>query len=303
LFVDASGRIGIAGSPSASSNTYLQVGYAGIGSDHVAYNYDSYFANNLYKSANSAWSRISTRAGGLLRIDDDTFTYSTADSGTAGASATLSERLRITSAGLVGIGTSAPSARLHSVETSAAEGLRVDGADFGFSFIVEGGTTRATKIRHATIGNSYVGSTPPTDGLLVQGSVGIGTTSPGSPLEVAGSIRATNGSIFATNGTTRYALLGYDTDGALLGTAGLNIPLIFKTGNGSTDVERARIDSSGTEVHSALMGLLLSAEVLQALKAQCQKLGWSRLLLLPLQRKQFLLTLFKDCHLLLLRTW
>ena len=101
LFVDASGRIGIAGSPSASSNTYLQVGYAGIGSDHVAYNYDSYFANNLYKFANSAWSRISTRAGGLLRIDDDTFTYSTADSGTAGASATLSERLRITSGGLV----------------------------------------------------------------------------------------------------------------------------------------------------------------------------------------------------------
>jgi hypothetical protein len=108
VFVDASGRIGIAGSPSASSNTYLQVGYAGIGSDHVAYNYDSYFANNLYKSANSAWSRISTRAGGLLRIEDDTFTYSTADSGTAGASATLSERLRITSAGLVGIGTSSP---------------------------------------------------------------------------------------------------------------------------------------------------------------------------------------------------
>jgi hypothetical protein len=124
VFVDASGRIGIAGSPSASSNTYLQVGYAGIGSDHVAYNYDSYFANNLYKSANSAWSRISTRAGGLLRIEDDTFTYSTADSGTAGASATLSERLRITSAGLVGIGTSSPSALLHcfspdSVNTTA----------------------------------------------------------------------------------------------------------------------------------------------------------------------------------------
>jgi hypothetical protein len=113
LFVDANGRIGIAGSPSASSNTYLQVGYAGIGSDHVAYNYDSYFANNLYKSANSAWSRISTRAGGLLRIEDDTFTYSTADSGTAGASATLSERLRITSAGLVGIGTSTPGGLLH----------------------------------------------------------------------------------------------------------------------------------------------------------------------------------------------
>jgi hypothetical protein len=118
------GMIGIAGSPSASSNTYLQVGYAGIGSDHVAYNYDSYFANNLYKSANSAWSRISTRAGGLLRIEDDTFTYSTADSGTAGASATLSERLRITSAGLVGIGTSSPSALLHcfspdSVNTTA----------------------------------------------------------------------------------------------------------------------------------------------------------------------------------------
>jgi hypothetical protein len=49
----------------------------------------------------------------LLRIDDDTFYFSTADSGTAGAYATLSERLRITSAGLVGIGTSSPQRTLH----------------------------------------------------------------------------------------------------------------------------------------------------------------------------------------------
>jgi hypothetical protein len=178
LFVDASGRIGIAGSPSASSNTYLQVGYAGIGSDHVAYNYDSYFANNLYKSANSAWSRISTRAGGLLRIEDDTFTYSTADSGTAGASATLSERLRITSAGLVGIGTSSPyrveSGNNHIWMTGAIERARIDSSgrllvgtsstSKDFSAVFQGNSADATGGANLLLAR---GTSSPADGSAI----------------------------------------------------------------------------------------------------------------------------------------
>jgi hypothetical protein len=219
LFVDASGRIGIAGSPSASSNTYLQVGYAGIGSDHVAYNYDSYFANNLYKSANSAWSRISTRAGGLLRIDDDTFTYSTADSGTAGASATLSERLRITSAGLVGIGNSSPATTLDVVGgyftggnsrtdtdtktfglllphvSSATNPVNIIGAlsTTGQNLVYIGGSdsnltgTSATTIHFYTAANATTANGTERMRITAAGLVGIGTSSPGALLDINGS--------------------------------------------------------------------------------------------------------------------
>jgi len=158
LFIDSSGRIGVAGAPSASTNTYLQVGYAGIGSDHVLYNYDSYFANNLYKTGNSLWNRISARAGGLLRIEDDVFTYSTANSGTAGASATLSERFRITSTGalnFVGAGTA--------------------------------GSTQAVSFNGSAPVNSLV--------IDSSGRLGVGTSSPvsGAQLTVAGSALAVTG--------------------------------------------------------------------------------------------------------------
>jgi hypothetical protein len=100
-----------------------------------------------------------------------------------------SERLRITSAGLVGIGTSSPGAKIHSLQASTGEGLRVDGAGSGFSLVVEGGTTYHTKIRQGSIGSGYFGNTPPTNGLIVEGSVGIGTSSPGQLLDVAGVAR------------------------------------------------------------------------------------------------------------------
>jgi hypothetical protein len=88
----------------------------------------------------------------------------------------VTEKARITSDGKLGVGTSNPSSKLGVVETTAAEALRIDGAAGGFALVVNGGSARSTAIKQAAIGNSYVGTTPPTDGLIVQGSVGIGTT-------------------------------------------------------------------------------------------------------------------------------
>jgi hypothetical protein len=251
LFIDASGRVGIAGSPSASSNTYLQVGYAGIGSDHVAYNYDSYFANNLYKSANSAWSRISTRAGGLLRIDDDTFTYSTADSGTAGASATLSERLRITSAGLVGIGTSSP------VFNLVVAGSGSDGAWFNSSGTVgrmglgaiavgSGGAFQISYDRSSGLTNFGVGTrdTPSTAFTIdSSGRLGIGTTSPNTLLNIKGSVPRLMIQPNADDQTPtiQFANAAGSSRAQISGGGVLDSALVF-TGTG---LERARIDSSG----------------------------------------------------------
>ena len=251
VFVDASGRIGIAGSPSASSNTYLQVGYAGIGSDHVAYNYDSYFANNLYKSANSAWSRISTRAGGLLRIDDDTFTYSTADSGTAGASATLSERLRITSAGFVGIGVSAPGDVLHVKGGSTYAGIIADN-----SAATGGGAFRAYRngVQKAIFcADSWVTGTS-SDDAAIYADAGGGIKFYTNNSSTAKAVLTSGGSVgIGTTTSTTDCTLSIGS-GALNFVGNSTAPnastFIYRPGDnslglGTDGTERARFDPSG----------------------------------------------------------
>ncbi len=94
-------------------------------------------------------------------------------------------RMYITTGGNVGIGTTAPGAKLDIVSTgTGSEGLRVDGASGGFAFVVKGGSDYTSHIRAgATIGVNYF-TTPPSNGLIVEGNVGIGTTSPSAKLEV-----------------------------------------------------------------------------------------------------------------------
>ena len=102
--------------------------------------------------------------------------------------------------GNVGIGTSAPtSSKLHIIEADTGEGLRVDGASSGFAMIVEGGTSYKTRMRGGvTIGNGYGASTPPDNGLIVEGTVGIGTPAPGSKLHVNGGSKYFGGGDWTT---------------------------------------------------------------------------------------------------------
>ena len=185
----------------------------------------------------------SVSAGGYARIQvghetagqNGTFiSLSTAPN--AGA---LAERMRITSTGNVGIGTSAPAAKLHLDGFSGA----VDGTK-GIRL-----TNNASTIAMFEIGgfnDSYVGTlsasnfsirTNNTARMTVvgsTGSVGIGTSSPQSDLEIQSKTTGTDAVISLTAaGTRRYQIKALTSVGALAFV------------DESLASERLRIDSSG----------------------------------------------------------
>jgi hypothetical protein len=104
------------------------------------------------------------------------------------------ERIRIDTAGRVGIGTTTPTERLQVNSASGKNPLRVQ---------VNGNT----KMLVHNAGGVSIGSdlTPPANGLFVNGNVGVGTASPSSQLHILGSsayvtaLRVDTGSIRVTN--------------------------------------------------------------------------------------------------------
>lgn len=127
--------------------------------------------------------------------------------------------------GNVGIGNDNPiNAKLEVVQTSNKEGLRIDGASGAFALVVEAGTTNVTHVRSGlTIGSgsSYF-TTPPSNGLIIQGNVGIGVTNPSSKLFVSGNITTTAKMLFRKtdgSGTAGFGMSGNAENIHLEGTA------------------------------------------------------------------------------------
>ena len=166
-----------------------------------------------------------------------------------------SERLRITSAGLVGIGTSSPAFALDvSASTDCVVRARVNSnTSAGFVGSTDNGSSNwFFGARKDSIGGSsgtdrfniLYGASPFLT-IATGGNVGIGTTTPNQPLEVNGIIRG--GSYqFGTSGTDVAEYLGFsNANGPSLnfwGSASANAgAFIAKTAG----TERLRIDSSG----------------------------------------------------------
>jgi hypothetical protein len=256
LFVDSTGKVGI-GSPSSLNS--FEINTAGT---PLSVNSTNGGQNKIILRTNgAAEGYFGTTSTALLTASDG--------SG--------SERLRITSAGLVGIGTSAPADILH-IGGSSNQQIRVNGSGAPIyigsaNSILNLAVNRRTSdgaIPDATKSAAYINldgsgssseisfltasaiNTQPTVKAVIDGSgrVGIGTTTPGEMLHVNGNIRVPwNLSSIAAYSSDQYNqtinFRGDDRELRISSIAdNLNPSITFVTGT-NPGSERFRCDSSG----------------------------------------------------------
>ena len=156
-----------------------------------------------------------------------------------------SASMTITNAGNVGIGTSSPAENLHISSSSGSARIRMTSADGSDNMIVFGdasdSATGAIKFDHSDNSLAFYGFNN-TERMRINssGNVGIGQSSPTSPLHVKSGANNNNSIITIEGATNNIFELGYATAGAFLNSAAGD-PMVFRI----NETERMRIDSAG----------------------------------------------------------
>lgn len=145
--------------------------------------------------------------------------------GTTQSNSAITEKMRITSAGNVGIGTSSPSEKLEVQNGTSGAKIKVSNTGGGYASLEC--SSNATSVAQLSFTNQL---------SLIGGNVGIGTSSPSYPLEVNGAIVSKGGGIGDLDGT-----IGFGSPATSLSGNAVLGEMYFKTGGS----EKMRINIAG----------------------------------------------------------
>jgi fibronectin-binding autotransporter adhesin len=208
-------------------------------------------------------------AGIMENVGSSTERMGLSFSTTTGGSSTLQERLRIDGTGNVGIGTTGPAGGLHIRNRGANSLIIQDSGDIPLIQFRNNADTDYSSLGFLSGGlalsGNAVASTDPHIFIVNGGNVGIGTTAPGSKLDISGAtgqtlrLTSTNtvladeeiigrlafyASDISTNGTGEKAWIQGISENASGNFSGIAFGTIDNSG--ATGVERMRINQDGS---------------------------------------------------------
>jgi hypothetical protein len=255
--IDSAGQVGVGVTPNTwSTGKVVEVGNSGTSlwglSSGTSYFTASYYFNSGDKfgvTGNYAQFIQQVPADGSFRFSSSTAT------GTAGDAATMAERMRITAAGNVGIGTGGPQTRLHIVGNLTIE----NSSNAPFIDFVESGDNTDVKARiqmdqvSGTAGQLLFhteasGTLSERMRITSDGNVGIGTSSPGSGVRLdvlGGEIRAGRVDSSSEGGQISFSRSSDNATAWYLDVFGNTSTPSFRIVDVSSGAVRATIDGSG----------------------------------------------------------
>jgi len=258
LRISESGSIGIGVTPKSSANSSvstLEIGRNTLRGGQTSF---SIYQNGYWDASTGFDKRIFT--GSATQYYQDTyFSWSTSGSGAADSTISFTERMRLDSNGNVGIGTNSPANYANFVTLALAD---TSGAEIDFlkGSTIQGSIYNAGDIFYleskSTVPTAFVTNGSERMRLDSSGRLGLGTSSPSFAAHISAAKNTSQLFVGITglSSADDYAQLGFGSGSTPYGLVRLgfdnpagvtNTYLSFYNNNGSSNVERLRIDSSG----------------------------------------------------------